>query len=257
LLKRDNATDTSWDDVTASATPDTDANTFTLSNQTSFSQYAIGAGEDNSLPITLSFFTATSTAKGVLLAWRTETEVGNIGFFIYRSESQDGSFEKIGWVDGTGNSAMPREYQLIDKTAKKGHTYFYYIEDVDIEGLREKSKIIQIALQKPPAVIPSRTELFQNYPNPFNPESWIPFQLAQNADVVIRIYDVRGRLVKELALGKKAAGIYQNKERAVYWDGKDARNEKVASGVYWYMMEASDENGVRTFMATRKMVLLK
>jgi flagellar hook assembly protein FlgD len=59
-----------------------------------------------------------------------------------------------------------------------------------------------------------------------------------------------------MALGKKAVGIYHNKDSAAYWDGKDAQGETVASGVYLYTIKASDEKK-GSFVATRKMVMLK
>jgi flagellar hook assembly protein FlgD len=91
----------------------------------------------------------------------------------------------------------------------------------------------------------------QNYPNPFNPETWIPFQLAREADVSVRIYDTGGRLVRNLALGRREAGIYMEKERAAYWDGKSDTGEEVASGVYFYTIRAGE------FSSTRKMTVRK
>jgi hypothetical protein len=147
---------------------------------------------------------------------------------------------------------MSHNYQLIDKTAQEGHTYFYYIEWVDIEGLREKSKIIKIKLpEKPPVVIPSQTALFQNFPNPFNPETWIPFQLARDSVMTIHIYDTKGQLMRTFDFGQKAAGAYVSKEKAAYWDGKNESDEKVSSGIYFYEMRAGD------FRATKKMVIVK
>jgi flagellar hook assembly protein FlgD len=98
---------------------------------------------------------------------------------------------------------------------------------------------------------PAKTALFQNYPNPFNPETWIPFALAENAKVGIQIYDLTGRLVRNLHLGGLEAGSYMNKGKAVYWDGRNEQGEKVASGVYIYQMVADK----KTF--TRRMVILK
>ncbi|MBM3240378.1 T9SS type A sorting domain-containing protein [Candidatus Poribacteria bacterium] len=100
-------------------------------------------------------------------------------------------------------------------------------------------------------IIPSQTALLQNYPNPFNPETWIPFHLAQDADVSVRIYDAGGRLVRTLTLGHREAGIYVQKGKAVYWDGKSDSGEKVASGVYFYSIKAGD------FSATRKLIVRK
>jgi len=100
--------------------------------------------EDVSLPVTLSFFTAIPIDSGVKLKWRTESEVGNIGFNIYRSETKDGKFIKLNdkLIPGAGNSAMPNDYYFTDKTAIKGKQYYYYLEDVSVDGLRQKSSII-------------------------------------------------------------------------------------------------------------------
>ena len=62
--------------------------------------------------------------------------------------------------------------------------------------------------------LPQTTALLANYPNPFNPETWIPYQLSEPAEVLLRIYSVKGTLVRRLALGHQPAGIYQNRTRA-------------------------------------------
>ena len=96
-----------------------------------------------------------------------------------------------------------------------------------------------------------RTALLANYPNPFNPETWIPYQLAKDVDVTLYIYDMNGVLVRTLTLGYQAAGMYQSRSRAVYWDGKNMGGEFVASGIYFYTLSAGD------FTATRKMLIRK
>ena len=101
------------------------------------------------------------------------------------------------------------------------------------------------------ALTPKDTALLANYPNPFNPETWIPYQLAESADVTLRIHAVDGSLVRTLSLGHKAIGTYQNLSRAAYWDGKNIVGESVASGVYFYTLSAGD------FTATRKMLIRK
>ena len=100
-------------------------------------------------------------------------------------------------------------------------------------------------------LIPEKTALISNYPNPFNPETWIPYQLAEPAEVTLCIYAVNGTLVRTLALGQTPAGIYQSRSRAVYWDGKNDVGEFVASGIYFYTLTAGD------FTATRKMPIRK
>ena len=101
------------------------------------------------------------------------------------------------------------------------------------------------------ALTPKKTILLANYPNPFNPETWIPYQLAKDADVTLTIYAVNGDIVRRLALGHQPAGLYQNRSRAAYWDGRNAVGEPVASDVYFYTLTAGD------FTATRKMVIRK
>ena len=99
--------------------------------------------------------------------------------------------------------------------------------------------------------IPEETALLYNYPNPCNPETWIPYQLAQSADVTIRIYATSGVLIRTLHLGHQPTGIYQYRSRAAYWDGKNEVGESVASGIYFYTLTAGD------FTATRKMLIRK
>ena len=101
------------------------------------------------------------------------------------------------------------------------------------------------------SLTPERTALLTNYPNPFNPETWIPYQLSEPAEVTLRIYAVSGTLVRTLNLGHQPAGIYHQRSRAAYWNGKNELGESVASGVYFYTLTAGN------FTATRKMLIMK
>lgn len=93
--------------------------------------------------------------------------------------------------------------------------------------------------------------LLQNFPNPFNPSTWIPYQLQRESDIDIAIYTESGKIVREFRLGRKPAGIYLSPERALYWDGRDHSGEKVASGVYFYRIQAGE------FSAIRKMIVME
>ena len=99
--------------------------------------------------------------------------------------------------------------------------------------------------------IPETTTLLPNYPNPFNPETWIPYQLGESVDVHISIYAADGQLVQTLAFGQQPVGIYASRNRAAYWDGKNALGESVASGLYFYTLTAGN------FTQTRKMLIQK
>ena len=96
-----------------------------------------------------------------------------------------------------------------------------------------------------------KTALLQNYPNPFNPDTWIPFTLSEDRQVTISIYNIRGQLVRTLKLGSKARGAYLSKSQAAYWDGRNDSGDIVATGVYFYVLQAGD------FTSIRKMMLLK
>ena len=99
--------------------------------------------------------------------------------------------------------------------------------------------------------IPAETQLLANYPNPFNPETWIPYQLAEDAVVTLTIYDQMGRVVRTLDVGHRVAAVYESRSKAIYWDGRNQVGEQVASGVYFYHLSAGD------YSDTRKMIILK
>ena len=99
--------------------------------------------------------------------------------------------------------------------------------------------------------VPKETRLYPNFPNPFNPETWIPYQLAEAAEVHISIYDVTGQLVRGLPIGFREAGSYTSQLEAVYWNGRNDIGQLVTSGIYFYTLSAGD------FSDTRKMLILK
>jgi len=85
---------------------------------------------------------AQDTAKKgtITLRWRTESEQDNYGFNVYRSESKDGTFEKINpkIVRGHGTTSEPHDYVYVDNEVYKGKTYYYYLMDVDLAGNTKK-----------------------------------------------------------------------------------------------------------------------
>ena len=98
---------------------------------------------------------------------------------------------------------------------------------------------------------PEKTQLLANYPNPFNPETWIPYELATDTTVKITIYNTQGVVIRTLEFGHQSAGYYTGRERAAYWDGRNAFGEQVASGIYFYQFETDEMSSMR------KMVILK
>ncbi len=112
------------------------------------------------------------------------------------------------------------------------------------QGIKNLQKLLA-------SLIPEETALLANYPNPFNPETWMPYQLAESAEVTLTIYDINGEMVRRLPVGHQAAGMYQSRSRAAYWDGRNQLGEFVVSGLYFYTLAAGE------FTATRRMLILK
>ncbi len=101
------------------------------------------------------------------------------------------------------------------------------------------------------ALTPTETELLANYPNPFNPETWIPYRLAEDTFVTLTIYDRDGQVVRTLDVGHQIAAVYEDRSKAIHWDGRNEAGETVATGVYFYHLSAGN------YSATRKMLILK
>lgn len=216
---------------------------------------------DIALPVVLSAFSADFDSKmdQVTLKWRTESEINNLGFDVYRGESPDGPFVKVNpaHIKGAGTDSTPHNYKFVDESAAVGKTYYYYIEAISFSGEREKSHIIKVIVDISGKVKvtglmqPTTFALLQNFPNPFNPETWIPFHLAKDADVTVRIFDIRGKELRTIHLGQMPAGYYDTKGKAVLWDGRDSYGEEVSSGIYFYNLTAGK------FQATRKLTIIK
>ena len=101
------------------------------------------------------------------------------------------------------------------------------------------------------SLTPRETALLANYPNPFNPDTWIPYQLAEDAKITLTIYDSKGGVVRRLETGHKRAGRYTDQGNAEYWDGRNDSGEPVTSGTYFY------ELGTTSFRDLRRMVVVK
>ena len=151
-------------------------------------------------------------------------------------------------AQGIGGAAAPPAHGLESKTIE---TWIASARLADDGSIAFRQGIANLQNLLASLIIPQETALLANYPNPFNPETWIPYQLAVPAEVTLTIYDMNGGAVRNLEMGLQAAGTYQNRSRAVYWDGRNGRGESVASGLYFYTLSAGE------FTATRKMLIKK
>ena len=150
-------------------------------------------------------------------------------------------------AQGIGGAAAPAARGIDSATIEAWIAQARLADDGSI-AFRQAIANLEVLLA---SMIPSETALLPNYPNPFNPETWIPYQLAAPAEVTLTIYDMNGGVVRRLAVGPQAAGLYQSRSRAAYWDGRNQHGESVASGIYFYTLKTSE------FTATRKMLIRK
>jgi hypothetical protein len=153
----------------------------------------------------------------------------------------------LGERNGATGSGIVASLRFKVVSENPGTLYLNHIEVIDRNLGYNVFSNYELAVQ----VVPQKTTLLQNYPNPFNPETWIPYQLANNSTVVIKIYNFSGQLIRTLELGNNRAGYYTTPSQAAYWNGQNESGEFVSSGVYFYIIQGDN------FVATRKMVLLK
>jgi hypothetical protein len=226
----------SWD-IISPITLITTNNTASIAGINSFSDWTLG--EDGALPVELTSFSATTTGPTVRLNWNTATETNNYGFEIERmssikSQTSD-SWEKIGFVNGNGNSNSPRSYTFVDDKVSS-EKYFYRLKQIDNDGQFEYSPTVQVDLGNL-----STFSLDQNYPNPFNPSTTIKFSLPAALNVRITIFNLLGQEIQTLVNETKEAGIHEINFTA----------QNLNSGVYLYKIEAG------SFIQIRKMTLIK
>ncbi|KAA3612230.1 MAG: T9SS C-terminal target domain-containing protein [Calditrichaeota bacterium] len=187
----------------------------------------------------VNFSASALAASGVTLHWVTANEIDNFGYNILRSIRRDDGYVPINAElikpDGSGN------YSFVDVTAVAGERYYYKLEDVSYSGAKEVHGPVVVIMD-----VPQSFSLSQNYPNPFNPSTNIRFQLPENTDVMLKIFNTLGQEVKTLVNRQMSPGMH-----TVLWDGRGNSGTLVPSGVYYYQIRAGQ------FHESRKMLLLK
>ncbi|HEY5123083.1 MAG TPA: T9SS type A sorting domain-containing protein [Ignavibacteria bacterium] len=210
-----------------------------------FNQYAYGGNMvDNpfqsAMPVELTSFAASIFGRDVKLNWVTATETNNSGFEIQRSMQNENNWEKVGFVKGNGTKNTPTNYTYTDSKLNTGK-YQYRLKQIDYNGNYEYfllNGFVNISNA-------SKYDLSQNYPNPFNPVTNIDYELPQDSKVMIKVYDISGRVVSELVNLQQKAGFYTIRFNA----------SNIASGNYFYQM-ITNANGNSTTI-TKRMVVIK
>ncbi len=196
-----------------------------------------GVSNEFVIPVELISFSASLSENSVNLSWATATETNNKGFEIQK-KFNDGVFEVIGFVQGSGTTTEKQNYSFIDKNLNVGN-YQYRLKQVDYDGSYSYSHVIEIEY----SVIPQENQLAQNYPNPFNPSTVISYQISSNSMVTLKIYNALGKEVVTLVNENQAAGSYSI--------SFTTSKLQLASGTYFYELRAGD------FVSVKKMLLLK
>ncbi|HLP17639.1 MAG TPA: GEVED domain-containing protein [Bacteroidota bacterium] len=211
----------------------------------SFGTFTWGESEDyvftvgGGLPVELTKFTALCRDHRVRLAWSTATESNNYGYEVERA-SNGGAFIRIGFVPGSGSSAVAREYSFLDASPGCG-TIRYRLKQIDRNGSFAYHEAVSVL-----AGAPEGFRLLQNSPNPFNPSTTIGFELPDRSPVSLTIYDALGRVVTELVNEIMEPGVHH-----VAWNGRDSHGALSASGLYLYRLSAGGH------VETRQMILMK
>jgi hypothetical protein len=193
------------------------------------------AGISSTVDVAITAFFAELRGDAVLLSWSVGAHGGFDGFNVYRSPGTEGAFERINetLIPPSGTSSYR------DETAEPGMGYRYRIGATGGGG-EWYSDEVSVALPPKPLT------LRQNYPNPFNPSTNISFYLPSRSQVKLEIFDVRGARVRTLVDGVRDRGTH-----AALWNGTNDAGAPVASGVYYYRIEAGKET------ITKKLVVMR
>jgi hypothetical protein len=199
--------------------------------------------QTNPLPVELTTFAAKLIGKNVKLTWQTATETNNYGFEVERTSSSSFlNWEKIGFVNGNGNSNSPKDYSFIDNNTASYSVIKYRLKQIDINGQFEYSDIISVTLTQ------DNFELYQNYPNPFNPSTKISWNSPIDGNVTLTVYDILGNKIATLVDEHRDAGKYVE-------DFNASLINMISSGVYIYQIEIKNNESI--YMMNKKMTLLK
>jgi hypothetical protein len=233
--------------VNTSSLPTTfSSNTFSESvagSSTFFVSLATENPFDDPLPVELIGFKGEATVLGVMLEWQTASERDNAGFVLMRNGEVIADYREHAALRGAGTSAVGRRYRFVDERVREGERYVYALRSMDFDGtVHDYAVRVEVEGKR----VSRDYELMQNYPNPFNPVTTIRYVLPEESEVRVRVYDMLGRMVKEVVGGvRQGAGVYE-----VRFEGSD-----LGSGVYVYRLEAVGSRG--RYVASKKMVLMK
>ena len=166
--------------------------------------------DDHPLPVQLLSFHARDSESGVRLTWSTASETNNSGFRVERQMQDREDWDLVAFVAGQGQSITQTNYSYLDETAQSGMTYAYRLLSQDVTGELSELQLVVVTHAAPVAhETPADFRLLSNYPNPFNPSTRISFEVPEQTQIALRVFDITGHLVTTLADGVVEAGAHQ------------------------------------------------
>jgi len=216
-------------------------------------------GEGDELPVELSSFTGIFNSElcSSTLNWTTQTESQNVGWYVYRGESNDPSESIVlnpQMIQGAGNSAEPTYYQYDDVSDLEfDSNYWYWIESVGQDGSHELMgpivvKTLSEEFNPDAPELADQYGLLQNYPNPFNPVTYFQFKLPEDCVGTLEVYDIRGRLVATVFTDQS---LEKDSIDPIRWVAEDDNGIALNSGIYFYKLKTDDD------VFTKKMIIIK
>ncbi len=173
-----------------------------------------GISVETSLAVEATDFLATVDVGSVTLSWKTQSEVNNAGFNVLREDPSTSSFKLISSyssndnLKGLGTSSIGRAYDFTDNKVTSGLSYQYKIQSVSTNGTTKDLTALSVTVG-----IPKSYALYQNYPNPFNPNTTISFNLKEQSDVTLTIYNMLGQQVAAYNYGTLGAGEISGRDK--------------------------------------------
>ena len=212
------------------------------------SELGTGIQAPKAFQFELTYDAQTLTYSGLRLAEMT-------GGFLYAENSSEPGLVRVAMASGI---AIPANgiiaYLTFELKKEDAGLKSFSLGKILIDEVRANSEtgniISESTLNAAVGIaLPKAFNLFQNDPNPFNPSTTISYNIPEASrpvNVELRVFNLRGQLVKTLVDAQQPAGSY-----TVHWNGQDKKGQIVSSGIYFYRIQAGD------YFKTRKMIIIK
>lgn len=204
---------------------------------------------DDITPVTLNSFTSTydTSTNGVKLTWVSQSEVIMLGYRLYRSETPrqaDAILITPTMIEAT-NSSDVSIYQHTDVEVEAGHTYYYWLESVDMVGSQFFNPVTITIEDHTTTETPAITPSLSGGPNPFKAgtSTNLYYSVKAGETGTLTVYNILGQVVK-------THKVTEGSDQLIKWDGRDSKGNVCASGVYFYKLSTPSLN------ETRKLVIV-